>query len=403
MSIKIRSRRRTRTRIEPRFFIIIGVLLAVIGVLLFIILYHGREEITERGTMLFTLKDRSAVLIRDETVLRSSEYARIDCLREEGSEVMAGESLATVYKLGYSDELMQSLLSAREDVYKAQMERIGSTKDPTLDSMNSAIAELRKKAGESVMLGTGGDLSGIYWQLDNALKERMDYLRGKVQETETLRSLYKTVDDRLELLSSWTETVEAPAYGAVSYYFDSYEESMNSEKLSMLSPDLINRAIKDKGSTQWSTGDRTRVCRIVDSKRWFIAFITSSDDIAMTASGVEYDVDIKGYGSFTGVGLEPLLKGSDVINIIEINAEQGELMNIRTATVNVSGTVGGIKVKSDAIKKDKGLRHIELLLSESHFWMRVDVLAEEDGMVIVRPHEESDTLNEGVRYWNRKR
>ncbi|MCR5611035.1 MAG: hypothetical protein K6F68_04295 [Clostridiales bacterium] len=401
--IRTRKSRRQGARIDPRFFIIIGVLVAVIGVLLFILLYNGKEEITDDGAMMFTLGERNAVLIRDEKVLISSEYARLDYLREEGAEVITGEKLATVYKLGYSDELMQSLLNAREDVYRAQMDRIGSTKDARLDEMNDVIAGIRARIEDCVMTGNGENLEQLYWQLDSALKERMEYLRGKVQETEALRALYKSADDKAALLETWTETVYAPSYGVVSYYFDGYEEAMNAEKLSMLTPDLINRAVKDKGSAVWTTGDRTRACRVVDNERWFVAFLTKSGELTRTAEGVVYDVEIKGYGTYRGTALDPIINGSQVVNILEFDTDIGELLNVRTASVKVSAAVSGIKVRSEALKIENGVTYIELLRSESHVTMRVDVLAEKDGTAIIRPHEKNETLSPGVRYWNRKR
>lgn len=402
MSVRTRKRRAS-VRIDPRIFIVIGVLLAVIGVLLFILLYRGKEEITQRGTMLFSIKNKSAVVIRDENTLLSQEYARLDYLKEEGSEVMSGENLATVYKLGFSDELLESLLTLREEVYRAQMERIGSTKDQRLEEMNASIDDLRERIGDCVMLRTNDDLEELYRALDVSLKERMEYLKDKVQETETLRALYKKVEDKELLISAWTESVLAPAGGIVSYYFDGYEQAMNAEKLGMISPDLVNRAIKQKGSSSWTTNDPTTVCRIVNKNRWFIAFLTKSAELTRTCAGVEYDLEIKGYGAFKATALEPLVNGDEVVNILEVNDDIGSLLDVRTATVNVSASLSGIKVKSDAIRKEKGLRYIELVLSDSHYTLRVDVLAEEKDMVIIRPHESTDTLNEGVRYWNRKR
>lgn len=401
--MRVRKPRRERTRIDPRVLIIIGVLLVVIGVLLFILLYNGHEEITERGTMMFYLKNRDAVVIRDEEVLISSEYARLDYLRSEGADVMSGESLATVYKLGYSDELMQSLLNTREEVYRAQMERIGSTKDSHLDEINEGIQRLRRMIADCIMQGADGDLESLYRQLDNALKERMDFLKDKVQETESLRALYKAVEDKEALLDTWTDTVAAPKTGAVSYYFDGFEQAMNADKLNMLTADLINRALKDKGAASWTTDDHARVCRVVNRERWYVAFLTKSADLVRTARGVEYTVEIEGSGVYTGTALEPIINGSEIVNILEFTDDIGDLLSVRNVKLSVSASVNGIKVKSNAVRNENGLTYLELVMSDSHFTLRIDVLAENNGMVIVRPHEENDVLNEGVRYWNRKR
>ena len=400
---KKRKTKKQRTRVSPRFYVIIGALLVVIGVLLFVLIYNGKEDVTTRGAMMFSIEGKSAVVIRDEEVYLSSEYARVACNMEEGAAVKAGDSLATVYKLGYSDELSQSLLKAREDVYKAQLERIGSTKDARLDEMNEEINALRSRIEECVMQDSGEDLLKLYRSLDALLKERMTYLREKVQETESLRALYAAVDDKEALLSTWTEEVKASEDGLVSYYFDGYEQAMNAEKLNMISADLVKRALSESGSAHWTTDDNTRVCRVVSRNKWYVAFITEAEELTRTASGVTYEVRIEGHGTFSAVALEPVISGKKVVNILEVNSEIGELIDVRSVKVGVSSAAEGIKVKSKAIRFVNGEPVVELILSDSHYTMRVDVLAADDKTVVIRPHDAGDVLSEGVRYWIKKR
>ena len=400
---KKRKTKKQRTRVSPRFYVIIGALVAVIGVLLFVLIYNGKEDLTTRGAMRFSIEGKSAVVIRDEEVYLSSEYARVACNMEEGAAVKAGDSLATVYKLGYSDELSQSLLKAREDVYKAQLERIGSTKDARLDEMNEEIADIRSRIEECVMQGSGEDLLKLYRSLDSLLKERMAYLREKVQETESLRALYAAVDDKEALLSAWTEEVSAREDGLVSYYFDGYEQAMNAEKLNMISADLVKRALSESGSAHWTTDDNTRVCRVVNRNKWYVAFITEAEELTRTANGVSYELMIDGHGTYTATALEPVISGKKVVNILEIDSEIGELIDVRSVKIGLSCAADGIKVKSKAIRFVNGEPVVELILSDSHYTMRVDVLAADDKTVVIRPHDEGDVLSEGVRYWIKKR
>ena len=403
MIIRRKRKKKARSRIDIKIPVIIIVLLLAIGAVLFIVLHNGREETAEFGSMMFSMKDKSAVVIRDEYTYIASEHTDTDFLKEEGARVSAGEKLATVYKLGYSGELMQSLLDAREEVYKAQMERIGSTKDQKLDDMNSEIAAARERITACVMLDSGADLEKLYRSLDGLLKQRMDYLRGKVQETENLRFLYSQVDGKEDLISAWTEDVTAQSAGIVSFYFDSYEQALNAEKLNMISADLVTRAIKGRGAANWTTDDKTRVCRVVDPNKWYLAFITDGGAVKRLAEGVEYEVSIKGFGSFRGVGLEPVVSGSEIVNIIEFNCDMGGLIDVRTVKTDITAAVTGVRVKSSAITFSDFQPYLELVLTNAHHSIRVDVLASEDGLAIVRPHESSETLSEGVRYWNRKR
>lgn len=402
MLIRKKKRKRARSRIDPKIPIIILVLIAVIGGVLYLLLNNGREEITEFGAMTFSLKDKSAVIIRDEHTYISSEHTKMDFLKEERDSVSVGEKLATVYKLGYSDELMQSLLNAREEVYRAQMERIGYTKDAKLDELNESIISVKKQIGSCVMLRSGDDLESLFRRLDVLLKERMEYLRGKVQETERLRALYSQAEVKEELISAYTQDVVAEHNGVISYYFDSYEQAMNAEKLNMISADLINRAIKGKGAANWTTDDKTRVCRVVSPDKWYVAFLTSGDGLTRVAEGVEYTVNVKGYGTFTGVGLEPIVSGKEIVNLIEFDSSAEMVMEVRNVKLDISAAFTGVKVKSSAVSFEEHLPYLELVLTNSHNSVRVDVLANEEGWALIRPYKGVEGISEGVRYWNRK-
>ena len=403
MIIRKKRKKKKKVRVSPWMIVAIVLLLAAIGVVLYVLLHNGREEIAESGAMTYVLKDKSAVIIRDEYTYVSTELAKTDLHKEEGSEVTRGELLATAYKLGYSDELMQSLLNAREEVYRAQIERIGSTKDQKLDEINDGIDAVKGLITACVMDRSGEDLESLYRRLDSLLKERTEYLKTKVQETEQLRSLYAAEADREELISAWTEDVYADRDGRVSYYFDGYEQAMNVEKLNMLSADLIKRALKESGAAGWTTDDKTRVCRVVNESKWYIAFVTSGDSMKRLASGVEYEVTIEGCGTYTGVAKEPFLSGDEVVNLIEFTSPLGKLIELRSVKITVRAAVSGVKVKSNAIIFEDHEPYIELIRSGAHHAVRIDILAVEGDRAIVRAHTPGDSIVEGVSYWNRKR
>ncbi len=402
MIIRKKKKRRARRRrsFNWRIPLFAGLGLIVIAAAVFAFVYfNGSEANAESGVMQFRLNNKSAVIIRSESVYTSSERMRLDYLCEDGQTVEAGAPLARVYKLGYSEELTQQLLNAREAVYEAQMERIGATKDSKLEEMNEAIAGFKEKIRDRVMLSSGEDLEALYRQLDDLLKERMEYLRSKVQETENLRALYAAADEKEQLISTWTEDITSEDEGVVSYYFDGYEQALTASKLNMISADLIKRALKETGASKWNNDDKTRVCRIVDTDKWYAAFVTDYKDTTRVAEGVEYEVEFRGYGKHTGVALEPVISGTSIVNIIEFNDELGGLIEARTVKVNVKATVSGVTVKSKAIRFDEGKAYIQLVTGGIRNSMRVDVLASDGEIAVVRPYESSDVLIEGVRYW----
>lgn len=382
-----------------RFYIAIAVILLLIGALLFVILYSGTEEITERGVIQLDYST-SAVVIRDETTYVAPAFTRIEYGAHEGDTVAAGDELATVYRLGYNDELMVSLLDDREQVYREQINLIGSAKDERLEELESDINALQSRIASSVMGSSGEDLASLQAQLAEALTARREYLT-KVQAKETLTSLYAKEANQMDIISRWTETVVSDGGGIVSYYFDGYEQAVNAQKLELLSSDLLRSVLRGKGISSWTTDDNTRVCRVVDPGHWYIAFVVKNDQLIRVAKGVQYGFDVEGAGSFTGTALEPVISGEYTINILEVNSDIGRLIDARTAKIKLTSAVTGIKVKADAIKEENNNFYLELVLSESHYKMRVDIIAWEKDYVIVRPHDSGESLNEGVRYWKK--
>ncbi len=381
-----------------RFFIIVGILVAAIVALIVFIAYRGSEAITERDVMQFSM-NTDAVVIRDETVLSAEEYARIDYFVGEGQTVAQGDIIAATYKVGFSDEMLQAMIAAREEVYDAQIAALGSVKDTVLEDLNAQILAARDQILQCVMCDSGEDLLTLQLHLETKLEERMEYLRSKVQATDELAALYVEVENMEQQISAWVTDVYSDESGSVSFYFDGFEQAMNMEKLDMLTPDLINRALEGNSATTWTTDDKNRVARIIDSGHWYIAFLTDASNPVRLAEGLEYTVTMDGYGAFNGVALEPVVRGKSVINTIEFNSDMGALTDVRIVSIDISASIAGISVSEKAIRMQDGLTYLELMFSKSNRLIQVDVMYLSDGYVLVRPHNDEDTLGEGVRYW----
>ncbi|MBO6060648.1 MAG: hypothetical protein J6P98_00835 [Clostridia bacterium] len=402
LTIRKKKKRRARRRrpFNKRLLWIIPLILLLIAGIVYLFLHFiGAESSAGTGAMQFKLTDKNLIIIRNETIVSASAHSRLDFLAQEGDRVSAGDPVATVYKLGYSDELMQSLLSLRETAYAAQIERLGSTKDARLEEMDEDISQLKNEVADKLISGGGEDLQALYVRLDKLLKERMEYLRVKVQENETLRSIYNDIAAQEQLISTWTETATAPVSGTVSYYFDGYDSALDSENFGMISYSLLRRAIKETGSSVWHSNDGTSVCRIVDTEKWYAVFLTAGSDPQRSAAGVEYQLDIKGYGSFTGVAQEPIINSDNVINIIEVNAEMGELISARVVKANITATVTGLTVYRQGVTVENNVPYLSVVSGKDRRSVPVDVLAVSGETAVIRPHNTGDVLSEGVRYW----
>lgn len=382
-----------------KYLIIIGTLLIAIAVLLVIVLYEGTEEITDSGHISFSAEYK-AIIVRDENAVTTQPYDKADYIALEGEYVNAGDPVVDIYKRGYNDELMLALQNMREQVYAAQLEQLGETKDSNLEALNDSIAQLEKSISNKIMLSSGDrTVAELERELEELLQQRMEYLKGVVQETETLRTLYAQEQECNGVVNAWKTQMNAETSGTVSFYFDDYENAVNADTLGMLTADLINGVIKGKDANEWMVRSENFAYRIVDNTHWYCAFVTKSSDPLRVSKGYKYQIDTNGYGIFEATALEPQINGNSIVNILEINEDIGELINIRSITLSVAYDATGIKVQKDAIKLIDHIPSVALMYGDGRRDVPVDVLTMDDKYAIIKSRNESEQIVAGVRYW----
>lgn len=382
-----------------KYLIIIGTLLIAIAVLLVIVLYEGTEEITDSGHISFSAEYK-AIIVRDENAVTTQAYDKADYIALEGEYVSAGDHVVDIYKRGYNDELMLALQNMREQVYAAQLEQLGETKDSNLEALNDSIAQLENSISDRIMLSSGDrTVAELERELEDLLQQRMEYLKGVVQETETLRTLYAQEKECEGVVNAWKTQMNAETSGTVSFYFDDYENAVNADTLGMLTADLINGVIKGKDANEWMVRSENYAYRIVDNTHWYCAFVTKSSDPLRVSKGHKYQIDTNGYGIFEATALEPQINGRSIVNILEINEDIGALINIRSITLSVAYDATGIKVQKDAIKVVDCVPNISLMYGDGRRDVPIDVLTLDDKYAIIKSRNESEQIVAGVRYW----
>lgn len=382
-----------------KYIIVIGVLLLAIAVLLIIVLYEGTEAITDSGHISIDV-DYEAIIIRDESAVTTQAYDKADYIVLEGEQVSEGDHVVDIYKRGYNDELMLALQNKREQVYAAQLEQLGETRDSNLESLNDSIKQLESSISNSIMLSTGGeDVAQLERELEQQLSQRREYLKSVVQETETLRLLYAEEKECENIVNAWKMPLNAERAGKVSFYFDDYENAVNADTIGMLTADLIKGVIKGKDANEWMVRSDNFAYRIVDNTHWYCAFVTPASDPLRVSKGQKYKIDTNGYGVFEATALEPQINGKSIINVLEVNADIGELINIRSIKLSISYDATGIKVLKDAIKMVKSIPNISLMYGEGRRDVPVDVLTLDDKYMIIKSRGESEQIVAGVRYW----
>lgn len=388
-----------RRRGNTKFLIAIVAMAVVIVILLLALFLRGSEAITDSGYLSIDY-NYDAVIVRSEKAVTTDSFDRADYFVREGKYADAGTHVMDVYKRGYNDELMLSLQQTEQEIYAAQLEQLGETRDSVLNGYNQAVDALESQIAEAVMNGNTDEVAQLEIELKLALTERGEYLRNTLQETETLRALYKTKQEKEALISTWRSSIVNEIAGTISFYFDDYENALNEDKLSIMTSDLITSVIKGKGAVEWTTEAENLAYRVVDTSHWYCVFLTPAHQALRTVQGMSYSIDVAGYGQFAATALEPMISGMSAINILRINQEMGELINVRTVKVKVKYDASGIEVKLDGIIIEDGQRYIELMYSEGKKKAEIDVLSVDGDSAIIRvKNPDEQAIVAGVRYW----
>lgn len=389
-----------RVRVRSRFFVILVLLLAVIGIGVYFLLGGGQEGGLSTGTMRLSFGAKT-VLVRDEVSVTTERYDKILFDVVEGAHVADGDQIAQVFKWGYQEETMQTLLDVQKSILTYQLSLEEDIVNPDLDGITLQIQQKQNAIRAAVRSEAGEDMLVLEKELKALLNARMELLRD-IQPDETLTDLYQQEEQQLANLATWKRDIlNTVGDGVVSFYFDGYEQALNVNKLDMINADLVAGVLKGSGTvTGIDTATESPLYRLVDDSHFYIALLTESASPFRLVEGETYTVVFDGYADqpFTGTALAPIVSDKQVVNLLEFHQTMNNLMGVRVVEATIMKDVTGLVVPLDAIEVREGLPGILLVSGDETVWTQVEVLAADDSEAIIQATRPGQTLVAGLRY-----
>lgn len=333
------------------------ILLAVVAIAAAVILIPKGGSATLRGGTMTLELTTKAVIIRDENCVSVEKFDRVDHLVNEGSQVNAETPVAMVYKWGYTDDMAQALITIQQKIYEKQLAILDGIQTAELSSINTQIDEKR----QAIASGEGTtDLLQLETELEALLNQRAAYLLGSVQPDIELNSLYAEETAKKAQIAEYTSTVAAKLTGLVSFYFDGYEQVLSADKLDVVNADLVTNIIN--GAAGSTSADQTLLYRLVNPVRWYVAFVTPSNDAFRLSSGASYTVAFEGVHGrvFSGTALPSVAYDGGVVNMLEFSEEIGSLMSARAVSATITAPMTGYRVDKGAVKVKDGVPVLSL-------------------------------------------
>ncbi len=390
-----------RRRIRPAFYVMVITVLAVIGAVLFLILSGGNGGELRAQAMHMTF-DASAVVIRDEATVTTEKYDKILYDVAEGAHVENGTQIAQVFKWGYQEDIMQSLIKVRQDILTYQKQLIEGIVNTDLDALELAIQQKQLAIRASIQGDAGADdLLILEQELKTLLEQRMTLLR-EVQADATLNDLYEQETVQLSNLATWKrDIVNNNGAGVVSFYFDGYEQAVSAQKMDTLNADLITSIINSRGVISASdAATESQLFRLIQNEHFYIAFLTDASSPFRLAAGEQYSVKFTGYDgeTYAGTALAPIVSTSKIVNVLEFRQDMKDLIGIRLVNVTIDHDASGLEVPLKVLEIRDGLPGINVEGDGAKRWIQVDVLAADADNAIVKAANGGDTLVAGLRY-----
>lgn len=225
--------RRQRRRVNGRFFLFLGGLALALVVTTLLLLGGGGAGEIGFGSINAELKE-SGVIIREETIVSTEKYEKINFNVIEGQAVADQTLIATVFKRGYQDESMIALLNLQKEIRNYQLRLLGGS-DATAAELDSRIAAVKALIRDAARGDSEQDLLSLEQQVRQLQQERINYLRTAVTPDTQLQGLYNQLADQENSLRNWTrDIVNTAGNGIVSFYFDGYEQVLSRDRKSVV-------------------------------------------------------------------------------------------------------------------------------------------------------------------------
>ena len=392
-----RVRVRTKAKYHRRRIVVALLLIAIIaGVIYTTVKLAGYTAETTLGSIKVS-ETYDAVIIRDETAFTTLNYTRADYLVTEGSFVQSGTPVMEVYKRGYNDGMGANYQQISEEVYNAQLESLGDTRDETLINFNDLISEAEANVASAAMLGDEAGVIAYEKELQKLMELRNSYLKSVTQPTEKLQSLYERERLAKENLGGWVVELAAQRSGNISFYFDGYENALNKDKLSIITADVVSGAIKKRTAAQWATSEENLAYRIVNTSEWYCAFLTATDEPLRLTEGRTYRIEVEGFGEYEAAAEKVVISGKNIVNVLKVEAEIGELIGVRNVKLKVDYEASGVKVETRSLLNLVDGQYIDIESDGTQQRVEINVLACDGNYAIIEGNNKN--LDGGIKYW----
>ncbi|MGI6175924.1 MAG: HlyD family efflux transporter periplasmic adaptor subunit [Christensenellales bacterium] len=389
-------------RLKLRFFIIIGVLAAMVVLLVLLLSKEKQTARIQMGTLTYE-NTLEAVLVRDEDVYTSETWGKVTYLASEGERVSKGAKIAVVYKSGYNDKLLQDLTNIQQEINDYIEQNVfQSVVPPQIEQINAKILDASQRISKSVRGESDEDLLVLEQIMIDLLEQRMTRMRQEVKDPDdAYKKKLSEEQSLIERLEAWRSDIYAEQAGMVSFFFDGCENFLKPDSIHLLTKNdidnlLTGRSIHDKTDT--GTGEP--LYRLVNNYKWYCLYYVDGNDSLELTVDEKYNVTFDGFYErpYEGKIISANNVETGTLFVMEMTEDIGPMLSVRQANAVFTKQYEGAIVPNEALQKDEhGTVGIKLMKNqEEETFVAVTVVYSNDQGAIVEPVDAQTPLEAGM-------
>lgn len=347
---------------------------------------YGNLEATYSG---------DALVVRNEVVYAQNGITGIDYIASEGGRVFRGDRVCTVYTAGFSSKELTTLQKYRDQIksYHKTLLEMENVSDQRLISLENVVLA---RAVEAQMLVQGGRGNLIRQEelMEQAMQDRMVYLKQKYPDDQKLTRLYEDENSQEQKISSWTKQYAATATGLVSFYTDGYENVVNMDTYLSLQPAEVRKMITKAPEDPTLDKNSVSIYRLVKEDSWGVLMLCSNTDWT-PEEGAEYQMVIESFEnttvtaqvvSYTKSGNEMLVR----LRVLNPAESIGNVLYPRSCYVKLGERVDVLCIPAKALYEQQGTTGFIIVDERGMSWFEECQLVSQDrDMVYVIPKDKN--------------
>jgi hypothetical protein len=343
---------------------------------------------------LSTDQEISAIIVRDEQVVKSIEYGKFESVAGESELIDQGDEVAKIYKNEFSESDVKKLISVQQNIKNYQEDYIlkNIIQDDLID-IDDEIDRLIKEISDLVRQDNNRLLPSKENELKKMMEKRRKYLNKTPHVDSTLEQKFLTEKTLRDKIQRSVVNLQAPSSGIISFFLDGMEEFLTEEsieyidtdKFTLLEDQLLNSSIESNVNSNAMVATNDPIYRIVHPSHWYAMIKMPRNKNTLVKGGI-CDITFESYkDTIPNVYvLDVRQYGRDVIIVLEINREIGPMTSLRMVKGNLGRSNEGFKVPIEVLTQQDGKIGIIIIKEDkTKVFVPVDVLAKNDFEVVI--------------------